>query len=45
MLLRPEPHTVAVAVRDRVGNVDSTARAEYTPSPAPVPVPEDEPGT
>ncbi|MES1245576.1 MAG: VWA domain-containing protein [Acidobacteriota bacterium] len=34
MLLRPEPHTVAVAVRDRIGNVDSTARAEYTPHPA-----------
>lgn len=33
MLLRPEPHTVAVAVRDRVGNVDSTARADYTPRP------------
>jgi VWFA-related protein len=32
MLLRPEPHTVAVAVRDRIGNVDSTARAEYTPA-------------
>jgi VWFA-related protein len=41
MLLRPEPHTVAVAVRDRVGNVDSTARAEYTPRPAA----EGEPGT
>jgi hypothetical protein len=35
MLLRPEPHTVAVAVRDRIGNVDSTARAEFTPQPHP----------
>ncbi|HEX3131229.1 MAG TPA: VWA domain-containing protein [Thermoanaerobaculia bacterium] len=34
MLLRPEPHTVAVAVRDRIGNVDAVARAEYTPQPA-----------
>jgi VWFA-related protein len=41
MLLRPEAHTIAVAVRDRVGNVDSTARAEYAPGPAP----EGEPGT
>lgn len=32
MLLRPEPHTVAVAVRDRIGNVDAVARAEYTPA-------------
>lgn len=31
MLLRPEPHTVAVAVRDELGNADSTARADYTP--------------
>lgn len=31
MLLRPEPHTVAVAVRDELGNADSTARAEYIP--------------
>jgi VWFA-related protein len=31
LLLRPEPHTVAVAVRDELGNVDSTARAEYVP--------------
>ncbi len=37
MLLRPEPHTVAVAVRDRVGNVDAVARAEYTPHLAPAP--------
>jgi VWFA-related protein len=34
LLLRPEPHTVAVAVRDRLGNVDSTARAEYVPGAA-----------
>jgi VWFA-related protein len=47
MLLRPEPHTVAVAVRDRIGNVDSTARAEYTPHPAPPApsAPETEPGS
>jgi hypothetical protein len=44
MLLRPEAHTIAVAVRDRVGNIDSTARAEYTPA-APEPAPEGEPGT
>jgi len=31
MLLRPEPHTVAVAVRDELGNADSTAKADYTP--------------
>ena len=31
MLLRPEPHTVAVAVRDELGNADSTAKVEYTP--------------
>lgn len=31
LLLRPEPHTVAVAVRDDLGNADSTAKAEYTP--------------
>jgi len=31
MLLRPEAHTVAVAVRDELGNADSTARADYTP--------------
>lgn len=31
MLLRPEAHTVAVAVRDQVGNADSTAKADYTP--------------
>ncbi|HET9227214.1 MAG TPA: VWA domain-containing protein [Thermoanaerobaculia bacterium] len=31
LLLRPEPHTVAVAVRDEIGNADSTARAQYTP--------------
>jgi hypothetical protein len=43
MLLRPEAHTLAVAVRDRVGNVDSTARAEFTP--APQPAPEGTPGT
>ncbi len=47
-LLRPEPHTVAVALRDRIGNVDSTARAEYTPVPAdaadPAPVKDAEPG-
>ncbi len=35
LLLRPEPHTVAVALRDRIGNVDSTARVEYTPTAAP----------
>jgi VWFA-related protein len=43
MLLRPEPHTVAVAVRDRIGNVDSTARVEYTP--AKPDAPETEPGS
>lgn len=43
MLLRPEPHTVAVAVRDRVGNVDAVARAEYTPQPA-AQAPEANPG-
>jgi VWFA-related protein len=31
MLLRPEPHTVAVAVRDELGNADSTAKADYIP--------------
>jgi hypothetical protein len=31
MLMRPEPHTVAVAVRDELGNADSTAKADYTP--------------
>ncbi len=31
MLLRPEAHTVAVAVRDELGNAESTARADYTP--------------
>lgn len=31
MLLRPEPHTIAVAVRDELGNADSTAKADYTP--------------
>lgn len=31
MLLRPEAHTVAVAVRDELGNAESTASAEYTP--------------
>ena len=31
MLLRPEPHTIAVAVRDDLGNADSTAKAEYSP--------------
>ncbi|HEX6863914.1 MAG TPA: VWA domain-containing protein [Thermoanaerobaculia bacterium] len=35
MLLRPEPHTVAVAVRDELGNSDSTARADYTPGQQP----------
>jgi VWFA-related protein len=42
MLLRPEPNTLAVAVRDLFGNVDSTARAEYTPA---APAPEGAPGT
>jgi VWFA-related protein len=31
MLLRPEPHTIAVAARDELGNADSTAKADYTP--------------
>lgn len=31
MLLRDEPHTIAVAVRDELGNADSTATAQYTP--------------
>jgi len=31
MLLRPEAHTVAVAVRDELGNADSTTKSDYTP--------------
>jgi VWFA-related protein len=42
MLLRPEPNTLAVAVRDLFGNVDSTARAEFTPA---TPEAEGAPGT
>lgn len=40
MLLRPEPHTVAVAVRDELGNADSTAKADYTPGQQEQPAPE-----
>ncbi len=39
MLLRPEPHTVAVAVRDELGNADSTAKADYTPGEQEQPAP------
>jgi VWFA-related protein len=39
MLLRPEPHTVAVAVRDELGNADSTAKADYTPGQQEQPAP------
>lgn len=47
MLLRPETHTVAVAVRDELGNAESTARAEYTPGQqeAPQPSATAEPGS
>lgn len=29
--LRPEPHTVAVSIRDELGNTDSAIAVEYTP--------------
>lgn len=46
MLLRPEPHTVAVAVRDELGNADSTAKADYTPGQQEQPAaPEAAPGS
>lgn len=45
MLLRPEAHTVAVAVRDELGNAESTARADYTPGQQESAAPAAEPGT
>jgi VWFA-related protein len=44
LLLRPEPHTVAVAVRDELGNADSTAKADYTPGQQAPPEAEAAPG-
>lgn len=35
LLLRPQPHTVAVAVRDELGNVDSSLATSYTPGSQP----------
>ncbi len=31
VLLRPEEHVLAVALRDEIGNAESTAKASYTP--------------
>jgi VWFA-related protein len=35
MMLRPLPHTIAVGVRDELGNTVSTTTVPYTPSAAP----------
>lgn len=35
LLLRPQAHTVAVAVRDELGNVDSSLATSYTPGSQP----------
>jgi VWFA-related protein len=35
LLLRPQPHTVAVAVRDELGNVDSSLATSFTPGSLP----------
>jgi VWFA-related protein len=35
LLLRPQPHRVAVSVRDELGNVDSSLATDYTPGSQP----------
>lgn len=37
LLLRSEPHQVAVSIRDEIGNADSTVIAEFTPGAAAAP--------